>query len=87
MQTLSLEQDSQTLNPVSTAGDEENQDNELTQNESDETEANSKIPTKTQLKAMNVDELKELADNLGIEYEYTNKDDLIVLILAKYEQA
>ena len=40
----------------------------------------------TQLKSMTVDELKVLADVLEMTYVYTNKSDLIDLILAEYTQ-
>ena len=44
-------------------------------------------PTETQLKAMNVDQLKVLADCLEMTYTYTNKNDLVALILAEFANA
>lgn|GEM_PF-6116083 len=43
-------------------------------------------PTDTQLNACTVDNLKVLAELLELEYEYTNKQDLIALIKAKYTE-
>ena len=40
-------------------------------------------PTETQLKAMNVEQLKVYADVLEMTYTYTNKEALIALILAE----
>lgn len=40
-------------------------------------------PTETQLKAMNVEQLKVYADVLEMTYTYTNKKALIALILAE----
>lgn len=42
-------------------------------------------PTETQLKVMNVEQLKVLADCKELTYTYTNKDNLIALILAEYK--
>lgn len=46
----------------------------------------AETPTESQLKSCNVDNLKVLAELLKLEYTYTNKDDLIALILAKYTE-
>lgn len=43
-------------------------------------------PTDTQLNACTVDNLKVLAELLELEYEYTNKTDLIALIKAEYTE-
>ena len=43
-------------------------------------------PTGQQLNAMTVGELKVLADCLEMTYVYTNKADLIALILAEYTE-
>ena len=40
-------------------------------------------PTSAQLNSMTVEQLKVLADCLEMTYTYTNKADLITLILAK----
>lgn len=40
-------------------------------------------PTEQQLNAMTVEQLKVLADVLDMTYEYTNKANLITLILAE----
>lgn len=43
-------------------------------------------PTQQQLNAMTVEQLKVLADCLEMTYVYTNKADLIALILAEYTE-
>lgn len=43
-------------------------------------------PTETQLKSMNVEQLKVLSDCKEMTYTYTNKDNLIALILAEYKE-
>ena len=55
----------------------------------DETSLTTKIlavtPTQQQLNSMTVEQLKVLADCLEMTYVYTNKQDLITLILNEYE--
>jgi hypothetical protein len=46
----------------------------------------AETPTKAQLESMTVEELKVLADCLEMTYTYTNKKNLIDLILAEYDE-
>lgn len=43
-------------------------------------------PTQTQLNAMTVEQLQIFASLIELTYDYTNKTDLIALILAEYTE-
>lgn len=43
-------------------------------------------PTQAQLNAMTVEQLQIFASLIELTYDYTNKTDLIALILAKYTE-
>lgn len=43
-------------------------------------------PTQTQLNAMTVEQLQIFASLIELTYNYTNKTDLIALILAEYTE-